>query len=515
MPIKKFLPNTQMFSIVSKFFNKETLNTNEQGYLDITAQEETQLSEHFGQKFVDIVKKTKVNAEASNNSQELFNAAADHIRETAEGPLNTQIAALESEKTNLQATIATLVATPEAEPLAESVGTVATGAAFKANMSLAHNAEYNAFAQSGVMSSTPTIDVADVSTELGKYLSQGGNNLDVHTNLMQSFTTASQLNWKRATKEYVALMAEAITSVVQQFTKDWNPKGGAKFEPLVIPNYRHKVDYPIIPAEVGEDWLFYLYDEKLTPDQMPITRFIIEKILLPKIGSDIENIMCGKAKFVKGSNETKHTMNGIETQLVEAKKSLTTGMNFYQTTVNLLTATAAQTLELLDKFVEDIAPLYQTQKMPVYISREVYRKYKKGYKDKWGTGSGTEKVTFGSDRIDFSNCYLQVLDCLYGSPVVFSTPPQNFIGLRHKNPPQFISDIQKINREVRIFIEFWFGVGFLIGPAVFAIVPDDYDPSAAINETAEADSSKWLNKPAPVTQSEGANSKTPSNGDSM
>lgn len=499
MKVPKFLANAKMFAIFAKTLNKETLATNEQGGVILTAEEETVLVEHYGQKAVDILKKTDVQAE--DNSQDLFNAAVTHATETAVKPLNAQITSLSADKTRLQGDIATLVATPEDDVKADTtiVGAGASIGGFTADMSLAHNAEYSSLVQNnGVMSATPTIDVADVSQELGKYLSQGGNNLDVHTNLMQSFTTANHLNWKRATKEYVALLAEAVTSVVQQFTKDWNPKGAAKFEPLVIPNYRHKVDYPIIPAEVGEDWLFYLYDERLTPDKMPITRFIIERILLPKIGSDIENIMCGKAKYLKNSKETKNTMNGIETQLVEAKKSLTTGMNFYKTDVNLLTAAAGKTLELLDKFVADIAPLYQTQKMPVFISREVYRKYKKDYKDKWGTGGGVEKVTFGSDRIDFSNCYLQVLDCLYGSPIVFSTPSQNFIGLRHKNPPQFISDIQKINREVRIFIEFWFGVGFLIGPAVFAIVPDNYDPSTAINETAEADSTKWLNKKDPA-----------------
>lgn len=76
--------------------------------------------------------------------------------------------------------------------------------------------------------------------------------------------------------------------------------------------------------------------------------------------------------------------------------------------------------------------------------------------------------------------------------IVFSTPKENFVGLRHKNPEQFITDIQKHDYEVRFYCEFWLGVGFLLGEAVFAIVPDGYDPKAAISSTREGATGKWI-----------------------
>lgn len=149
-------------------------------------------------------------------------------------------------------------------------------------------------------------------------------------------------------------------------------------------------------------------------------------------------------------------------------------------------------LAIIDDFVASFAPLYKSKQMPVFLSSDIYLKYERAYKNKWGAGSGTEKANFGEDRVDFSNCYLQVLDSLYGSPIVFSTPKENFVGLRHKNPEQFISDIQKRDYEVRFFCEFWLGVGFLLGEAVFAIVPDGYDPKAAIASTREGTLGKWI-----------------------
>ena len=186
-------------------------------------------------------------------------------------------------------------------------------------MALSHNKAAAEFLQTGVMAETPTIEVDDIKQELGPYLSQG-NNIDVLQQLYQGFSTSKFLNWKRAVTEYKATISEAVDHVVQQFSKDWTPKSGAKFKPLTIKNYHHKVDFAIVPSEVGESWLFSLYDEGKTPDQMPITRYIIDKVLLPKITDDIEMVMIGKAKFVDGSKKTEEVMDGIETQLVEERK---------------------------------------------------------------------------------------------------------------------------------------------------------------------------------------------------
>ncbi len=356
---------------------------------------------------------------------------------------------------------------------------------------LAHNRAAGAFLQSGVMTGTPTIEVGDLQRELGPYLSQG-NNLDILQQVYQSFSTSKHLTWKRAVTEYKAALAQSVDHVVQQFKPQWTPRGGAKFEPLTIKNYRHKVNFPVIPAEVGESWLFYLYDEGLSPDQMPITRYIVDKVLLPQIAEDIENVMISKAKFVEDSQKTEDAMDGFETILVDAKKSRNKHFRFFNTDKNLLEATDDEVLETIDDFVASFAPLYKSKQMPVFLSSDIYLKYKRAYKKKWGAGSGTEKANFGEDRVDFSNCYLQVLDSLYGSPIVFSTPKENFVGLRHKNPEQFISDIQKRDYEVRFFCEFWLGVGFLLGEAVFAIVPDGYDPKAAIASTREGTPGKWI-----------------------
>lgn len=487
MDVKQFLSNTQMGRVVVRFLKKEP-TADAQGKMVLTEEEEQKLTEHFGQPFVQLLKE-KTFTSAEDKASDLYEAAVKHVTAKVEARFTSQIEQLQND-------IATLAAKPEDLPVASNAVKGIENfrrSAFKADMTLAHNKSAAAFLQTGAMADTPTIEVSDLKQELGPYLSQG-NNLDILQQLYQSFATSKFLNWKRATTEYKATQSESTGHVVQQFTHKWTPKGGAKFTPLTVKNYRHKVNFPVIPAEVGESWLFHLYDESLTPDQMPITRYIVDKVLLPQISEDIENVMISKAKFVDESQETEETMDGYETQLVEAKKSGDKHIQFFYDATNLLTASDEKVLEVIDEFVAAIAPLYKTKQMPLFLSDDVYLKYKRAYKKKWGAGSGTENPQFGKDRVDFSNCYLQVLDSLHGSPVVFSTTPLNFVGLRHKNPGPFITDIQKHDYEVRFFCEFWLGVGFLIGEAVFAIVPDDYDPKTSISSTRKGTPGKWIEK---------------------
>ncbi|MEI3554408.1 MAG: hypothetical protein V8Q54_07060, partial [Alistipes senegalensis] len=315
-------------------------------------------------------------------ANDLYEAALHHATEQVEARFTSQIKQLQND-------IATLAAKPEDLPGAttaiEGIRNFQRGQ-FKADMALAHNKAAAAFLQRGIMADTPTIEVGDLRKELGPYLSQG-NNLDILQQLYQSFSTSKNLSWKRATTEYKASESESVDHVVQQFTHKWTPKGGAKFTPLTIKNFRHKVNFPVIPAQVGESWLFHLYDEGKTPDQMPITRYIVDKVMLPQIAEDIENVMISKAKYVADSQKTEDTMDGFETILVEAKKSLDKQMSFFNTTKNLLEATDDEVLAVIDDFVASLAPLYKSKRCPSSCRGTSTSSTSGPTRNKWGAGS--------------------------------------------------------------------------------------------------------------------------------
>lgn len=490
--IKKFLNENKMGKLIARLLGKEELAVDDNGKPVLSQDEKTKILNLYGDGFLKKFEEMSFASADADSTHELFDAALAHAQEVVRNEKDAIIA-------ELRTTITQLTDEPENAPAATAVTTTATHRPeFRANMTLGHNKAAAAYLANGVLAESTTIDVADLKQELGAYSSQG-NNLDMLNELYQSFTTSKELEWKRAVTEYKAVSAKSLSNVVQQFKKEWNAKGGGKFTLLTVKNYRHKVDFPIDPVDVGESWLFHLYDESKTPDQMPITRYIVSHILMPQIGEDLELVMTGKAKYVEGSDETSATMNGIETQLAEALASGGTGIQFFKNATNLLEGDDDAVLDAIDDFVASVAPLYRNKQMPVYLSADLYLKYKRAYKNKWGAGSGTENTQFGSDRVDFSNFYLKVLDCLTGSPIFFSTPRGNFVGLKHKNPPQFITDIQRHDREVRFYLEFWYGVGFLIGEAVFAYVPAGYDPSTVTVSARQGAAGKWITSAVAAT----------------
>lgn len=415
--------------------------------------------------------------------------------------MQAKIEAVVKENGGLKAVVKTLMDRDGEDVVPEMDKTITRKADVPAVMRVdtrkGHYAKAVEFLKGGVNSAAyngTTIEVTDLREEFGTYLNKQAN-LDIIRQILTGFETAKYMTTVLAVTEWRAIRS-IITSVVQQFTPKWTPLGKNKFTPITIKNRRHKINVPIIPAEVLDSYLFYLYDEGLAPDQMPITKYITETMVKPQILQDIELRMVAKGEYVEKDWNTVNTgdpgtapedaVDGFETILVKSKALVgtanATGINYFNKSINWKTATNQEVLDFVNAFVDWINPQYQQAGMPVFCSLDVYKRYKRAYKAIWGVNGGVESATFGQDTIDYSMNVLVPLQSMYKSPIIFSTPKANFIKLRHKNEaPNIINDVQKQDYEVKLFGEFWFGVGFAIGEGVFAYVPGGYNPKAAIS----------------------------------
>lgn len=513
----------KMMSIVLAFLGVKTFSKDEQGKSLLSEEQRKKLQGQFGDAFTTKFEAALAEEEGTEETStaELVNAiVANNGDQVAQ--LSNTIASLQNEVTgkneqiaSLQNTVTTLSSEPEGDPKAEgNLGLprkAGVATIMKVNMSKPHYAAVAAFLMAGVVSgaAASTIDVGDLKTEFGTFLN-AQRNLDIVNQVFTGFDTSKYMTTKLATTEYRATQA-LITSVVQQFTPKWTPSGKTKFTPIVIKNHRHKINVPIVPAEVLDSYMLALYDEGLSPDQMPITRFIVQNLILPRILQDIELRMIAKGKYKEKAWSTvnegdagtppEEGMDGFETILVSNKASNKANINYFKeaNSFDYKTADDEEVLEYVNNFVDWINPQYVGQNMPVFCSLDFYKRYKRAYKKIYGIGSSNGgDPKFGSDTIDFSNNVLTPLQSMYRSPILFSTPKENFIKLRHKNEvPSIVNDIQKHNYEARHFGEFWLGAGFAIGEGVFAAVPNGYDPFTAITETWGASSSyqEWNDSP--------------------
>lgn len=77
---------------------------------------------------------------------------------------------------------------------------------------------------------------------------------------------------------------------------------------------------------------------------------------------------------------------------------------------------------------------------------------------------------------------------MYGSKIIFATPAENMVMLvDYAKAESCINDIQVQNYKVKVFGEYSLATGFLVAEAVYAAVPDGYEPTVASDPIEASD----------------------------
>ncbi|GIM62004.1 hypothetical protein CAPN008_20540 [Capnocytophaga canis] len=78
-------------------------------------------------------------------------------------------------------------------------------------------------------------------------------------------------------------------NVVQAFSDKWTAQGKVEFGKKLMKNYHMKVNFPINPYEIYGSWEEDLYHEDKKPNEMPISKYIVD-LLAKKIISDLDEV---------------------------------------------------------------------------------------------------------------------------------------------------------------------------------------------------------------------------------
>lgn len=87
-----------------------------------------------------------------------------------------------------------------------------------------------------------------------------------------------------------------MTHVVQIFNPEWNPYGDLEARLNEMKNFHQKVNFEFLPYEVYGTWLEEMYHEEKKPNEMPISKYVVNDLLLPKIIDDL-NILSVTGKY--------------------------------------------------------------------------------------------------------------------------------------------------------------------------------------------------------------------------
>lgn len=368
--------------------------------------------------------------------------------------------------------------TIEDNPEVISAQLMITPMAFKPDMNLVHNVVLNDYltGRTAQYSGSDTVDTAQLTTEFGKYVT--GDRINILKKLTAKTSSIEYMTTLISDKTEVRAAVGDITSVVQQFTPKWTPSAKAKFAPLTIKNRKHKINVPITPSDVMDKYLGYMYTEELAPSAMPLVKYIIEELILPKAEEDREMKMFATGNYVEhtatadgeAGTAPEDSLDGYVTILKDLKAANNADVTWL---LNGVALTRANILEKIDLAVDQIKPLYKKKTMFVHADPDIVTMYGRAYRDKYPTSKNQDGDKL---KIDFTNFTFAPLDGMIGTGAFFATPKENFVHLLSKDPSQGKLRIEGMNYDVKVFGEWWEAVGFWLADAIFAYLPPVVTP---------------------------------------
>ena len=462
---------SSVLAVVTSTLGIKTLSKNDDGKSVLSEDEKATLTEAFGDKFVQRFEAELAKHEVSGTTPDA--EEVETLRQNF-ATLKADYDAAIKKRDQLQAAVNTLSFDSEQDE-AEQIPVSKAGkkVAFKPDPKMMHNRVIENFFhgdRSMAYSTDETVNTNELQAEFGRYVSH--EKIEILRRLTSDLTCTNYMTTVVTDLTEWRASQAIISSVLQQFTPYWTPKGTTKFTPITIKNFLLKVNVPIKPADIIDQYIGYLYDEDQTPENMPIVKYIVDALIIPKLLEDLEEAMA-TGKFVE------HT----PTKDGEAGSDAADSMDGYITILRALKAGSKQIgawlldgvaltedniLDKVDLAVNQVSKNYRKKKLLVYADPDVCTMYGKAYRKKYPYTKNQDGEVL---KIDFSNFTFEPVDGMLGTGVFFITPKENWKHLMSKNPTDAKIFMQVENYDVKVFIHFRKGTGFAMQEAVFAYLP--------------------------------------------
>lgn len=309
-----------------------------------------------------------------------------------------------------------------------------------------------------------TININDVVKEVDTYLA---NNPTLISAAINRSANVLDLHTKPLTK-IKGLFPQGhtlLSNVVQGFSSaGFNELGVAQIEHKILKNYHQKVNFAIVPADILSSYWAELYSEGLKPEDMPISKYIIEQELLPKVIDNMATLAVKGVYDAARLDEFGFSMNGIEkilTDLLAGDPAVPGVHTPYRIPVNALTD--ANIVDEVTAFEKQLPSKTKSKVKKIFMSENNVERYILNYEDKFGQNK------FQNDALKTRLGKREIIGIPgMDSDLIFATTEDNFrrlIDVFDGSPA--VTDVQKENYKVKIFMEFWKGYDFLINQLVY------------------------------------------------
>lgn len=311
-----------------------------------------------------------------------------------------------------------------------------------------------------------TITASAVVSAFGDYyLNNGQTENDINTKLMEPFGTMDVFRVIESEDTILRETNTAFSEVLQGFQKAFTPKGGVTFTPKEIKLYNVKVDELFYPDDLKNSWLGFLTSNNLDRTTWPFVRWFIEEYVLKQIKEDLElqAIFGGvySAPTAGTANAASAVMNGIKKIINDAITA---------TTITVISTGAPSTTpetwcEQVEAFVASVPELYWHQNMTLAMSRSLALRYRRGRQKKYNMyyNQSSELETVEG----FDNIKIKGLASHNATTKIWMTPAVNAVLGMKGGSNKDIVEVEKVDRQVKVYTDFYIGIGFINDSIVF------------------------------------------------
>jgi hypothetical protein len=298
------------------------------------------------------------------------------------------------------------------------------------------------------------------------YIDNGQGVKDIAKKLFVPFGTENIMTVRRVTDSVYQGGTAQMTKILQAYQKSWTPLGKLTIKPNQIFLTHFKVDIDVDPYEVTDSWLEFLRDNKLSPKDFPLVKYMIEEFIIPQIQEELEMdaVFFGKKEELTPGQplEAGKAIDGLRKQI---RDKIVAGKI---ENIALPAITQSNTVQVIESFSDKVDKKLLRKNMTVNVSPTISTWYPRDKRNQYGY-MGNDL----SGAIDGSTLKVTPQDSMEGSKAIWTTPKNNVVSLWKADSNAKIFSIQEFKRELSIMTDFWWGCGFLFDPFVYAHIPDD------------------------------------------
>lgn len=307
------------------------------------------------------------------------------------------------------------------------------------------------------------VQIGDIVSDLNKYMAIESNQMNFYRQLRNGLELAPYMRSIGNQRGSYVGVGSTTSELLQAFQQGFTPKGTTSFVGFENKIFALKMDFTLTNIDsIVDSWLFFLSDETRSRAEWPLTRYIMEMEILPKLIEEQNTAMC-RAEYAAPTTGTAGDMLESMDGLLTIVSNQITASALTPITTGSISGSNAVTK--VETFADGIDTLVSNKGGVILCSQTIARYYKQHYRATYGLTN--DQQAKNNLALDNYNIQLVPINGFGTSQRLVFVTPGNLIHLYDKlvSPSGFNVELNR--RVVDIYSDWHCGIGFQSLQGVF------------------------------------------------